>query len=99
MTIAQAVPLEDHVLFVETEDGMTGLFDLKPYLGSEAFEPLNDSAEFASVHYGGYFLEWPCGAGLSADTVEARLTPPSAEIAQQIRRIGPGAARRARSAS
>jgi len=84
MRIAEVVPIENHVLFVASEDGANGLFDIKPYLSSEVFRPLQDSTEFASVHNGGYFLEWACGADLSADTIEARLTPAPPEIAQQL---------------
>jgi hypothetical protein len=31
------------------------------------------------VRNGRYFVEWPCGADLSADTIEARWTPISNE--------------------
>jgi hypothetical protein len=33
---------------------------------------LRRSSEFAKVFNGGYFVEWECGADLSADTTEAR---------------------------
>ncbi|AGA89317.1 Protein of unknown function (DUF2442) [Thioflavicoccus mobilis 8321] len=81
MKIAAVVPLEDHILFVEAEDGSTGVFDLTPYLAAEAFAPLQDHAEFLAVHNGGYFLEWPCGADLSADTIEANLKAVPPDIA------------------
>jgi len=55
------------------EDGRTGLFDVRPYLKSEAFEPLKDWHAFSCVRNGGYFVEWQCGADLSADTIEAGL--------------------------
>jgi hypothetical protein len=41
-------------------------------LSDEAFEELRDPEEFAKVTNGGYFVEWACGADLSADTIEAR---------------------------
>ena len=85
MRIAEVVPIEDHILFVETVEGATGVFDLKPYLGGEAFAPLQDHAEFSAVHNGGYFLEWPCGADLSADTIEAHLKTAPPDIAQQLK--------------
>jgi hypothetical protein len=86
MMLNEVIPLADHLLFVETEDGSEGVFDLKPYLKSEAFLPLTDYEEFASVHNGGYFVEWPCGADLSADTIQARMRSASPDIAQQARK-------------
>ncbi len=47
-------------------------FDVSPYLVYEAFEALRDHSEFMKVANGGYFVEWDCGADLSADTIEAR---------------------------
>jgi hypothetical protein len=60
------------VLSIIAEDGRIGLFDVTPYLEYEAFEELRDHAEFIKVSNGGYFIEWECGADLSADTIEAR---------------------------
>jgi hypothetical protein len=94
MRIAEVVPIEDHMLFVETEEGATGVFDLKPYLGGDAFAPLREHAEFSAVHNGGYFLEWPCGADLSADTIEAHLKTAPPDIAQQLNKADRKTARR-----
>ena len=33
---------------------------------------LNEYSEFVKVTNGGYFVEWDCGADLSADTIEAK---------------------------
>lgn len=93
MIISEIVPMDDHVLFVQAEDGASGLFDVKPFLKAEAFEALREHAEFVSVHNGGYFIEWPCGADLSADTVEAHLSPAPLEIAQQLAKRRPNTAR------
>jgi len=71
MTIINIKPESDGVLFVVSDDGRTGTFDIKPYLNYEAFEPLRDIKEFTKVSNGGYFIQWPCGADLSADTIEA----------------------------
>ena len=92
MRITEIVPLDNHVLFVQTQEGASGLFDLKPYLQAEAFHALREPEEFASVHNGGYFVEWPCGADLSADTVEAHLSPVPEEIAQQLAKRRPNTA-------
>ncbi|MDP2903567.1 MAG: DUF2442 domain-containing protein [Methylovulum sp.] len=50
-----------------------GSFDMQPYLAYEAFEPLKEMGEFMKISNGGYFVEWQCGADLSADTIEARI--------------------------
>jgi hypothetical protein len=94
MRIVDVVPIDNYILFVETENGSTGVFDLKPYLGGEVFAPLQDHAEFSAVHNGGYFIEWPCGADLSADTIAAHLKAVPSDIAQQLKKADPKTARR-----
>jgi hypothetical protein len=49
-----------------------GQFDVRPYLMHEAFDDVRRPSEFVKVLNGGYFMEWDCGADLSADTIEAR---------------------------
>jgi hypothetical protein len=73
MRIAKLTPRKDWTLVAVCDDGRTGVFDVKPYLEFEAFEPLRDISEFMKVANGGYFVEWECGADLSADTIEARM--------------------------
>jgi hypothetical protein len=60
------------VLRIVAEDGRSGTMDVRPYFDSVAFRPLADPEEFAKVRSGGYYVEWACGADLSADTIEAR---------------------------
>nr|VFK55183.1 MAG: Protein of unknown function (DUF2442) [Candidatus Kentron sp. TUN] len=72
MKIAKITPQQDGSLLIVTEDGRCGTFDVQPYLKSPAFLPIEDWAEFSRIHNGGYFVEWRCGADLSADTIEAR---------------------------
>lgn len=72
MKITQLQAEENWVLSVVADDGRIGRFDVSPYLQYEAFNPLRDQAEFSKVVNGGYFVEWDCGADLSADTIEAR---------------------------
>jgi hypothetical protein len=71
MKIKEVRPQSNWVLFVVADDGRVGTFDVSPYLKYEAFEPLRNPDEFAKVSGGGYFVEWQCGADLSADTIEA----------------------------
>jgi hypothetical protein len=83
MNILEVTPKENYVLYVRAEDGKTGLFDVKPFLDSEAFSSLKKESEFQRIHNGKYFIEWDCGADLSADTVFARWSPLFNENAQQ----------------
>ena len=71
MNISEVIPQDNYILYIKCEDGQTGVFDVKPYLDSEAFSPLKDKAEFERIQNGKYFIEWECGADLSADTIQA----------------------------
>ena len=71
MRIKEVRPESNWVLSIIADDGRVGSFDVSPYLGDEAFEDLRDPTEFMKVSSGGYFIEWDCGADLSADTIEA----------------------------
>ena len=73
MRIAKIKPNSDYTLQITSEDARTGIFDVKPYLELEAFADLKNINEFMKIMNGGYFVEWDCGADLSADTIEARL--------------------------
>ena len=73
MTIKKVIPLENHTLKIVTDTGDAGIFNIKPYLNYEAFQPLKKISEFIKISNGGYFVEWDCGADLSADTIEAKM--------------------------
>ncbi len=73
MRINEVKPNPDFTLLVVFEDGRTGVFDVKPYLDLEAFVDLKNILAFEKVSNGGYFIEWDCGADLSADTIEAHF--------------------------
>lgn len=83
MNIVEIAPKDNYTLYIKAEDGKAGLFDVKPYLESEAFAPLKDRSEFERIHNGGYFVEWDCGADLSADTIQARWEALSTDNTQQ----------------
>jgi hypothetical protein len=72
MKIAELYPQANWTLSIVAEDGRVGSFDVRSYLKYEAFEELRDPSEFMKVFNGGYFVEWDCGADLSADTIEAQ---------------------------
>ena len=71
MKIADVKPEQNYTLQIISEDGNTGIFDVGPYLELEAFRDLKNADAFQKVKNGGYFIQWECGADLSADTTEA----------------------------
>lgn len=73
MIIQEVKPLKEGLLKVTAEDGRSGTVDIAPYLESPAFSPLKDWDTFIQVRNGKYYVEWTCGADLSADTLEARM--------------------------
>lgn len=83
MNILEVTPRNDGKLSILTEDGRRGVIDLRPYFQYPAFHPLRNPEEFVRVRNGRYFVEWPCGADLSADTIEAHWTFIPGEAAQQ----------------
>ena len=72
MRIVELEAQPNCVLSIVADDGRVGRFDVSPYLKYEAFEALRDETEFKKVINGGYFVEWDCGADLSADTIESQ---------------------------
>ncbi|MCF6270103.1 MAG: DUF2442 domain-containing protein [Melioribacteraceae bacterium] len=73
MRIAKVEPEKKYRLRIVTEDGTQGIFDVTPYLEYEVFSKLKDEGAFKNIFNGKYFIEWDCGADLSADTIEAHL--------------------------
>lgn len=71
MRIKELRPEPNWILSIVADDGCVGSFDVSPYLEYEAFAALREPAEFVKVSNGRYFVEWDCGADLSADTIEA----------------------------
>jgi hypothetical protein len=82
MRIIEITPQRGGMLRIVSADGRVGVFDVKPYLGDEAFEELTEYSEFAKVTNGGYFVEWDCGADLSADTIEAKWNLVDVELTE-----------------
>ena len=71
MKIAEVNTQDNLILHIVAEDGRMGNFDVSPYLKYEVFRDLKDQKEFMQISNGRYFIEWSCGADLSADTIEA----------------------------
>ena len=72
MRISKITPKSNYCLEIITTQKKRGVFDVKPYLKYEPFSPLKDIKTFKNCRNGGYYIEWDCGADLSADTIEKR---------------------------
>jgi hypothetical protein len=73
MRISKVIPLSNYTLRIVSDEGRFGVFNVKPYLKYEVFRPLKEITQFMKITNGGYFVEWECGADLSADTIEAKM--------------------------
>jgi len=73
MIIKNITPTDDFTLLIEANDGRQGKFDISPYFKYEVFAELKDLNKFKDILNGGYYIEWDCGADLSADTIETHL--------------------------
>lgn len=67
--IVQAIPLEDYTIQIKSSSGVTGIFDVKPYLKGGAFKELKNKARFNLVRPAYYGVAWPGGQDFSSDTI------------------------------
>ncbi len=67
--IVEAIPLENYRIKILTTSGITGIFDVKPYLGGTAFKELLDESYFRLVRPAHYGITWPHEQDFSSDTV------------------------------
>jgi hypothetical protein len=67
--IIKAVALDDFKIEVLTSSGLTGVFDVKPYLKGSAFKALLSESYFKQVKPMHYGISWPDELDLSSDTV------------------------------
>ncbi len=74
MIIQSIIVKDNYILQITDENNQSGFFDVAPYLNSEVFAPLKESDNFQQINNGKYYIEWACGADLSADTLEAKWT-------------------------
>ncbi|MBK8636978.1 MAG: DUF2442 domain-containing protein [Chromatiaceae bacterium] len=68
-TIVKAVPLVDYCIEVVTSSGITGIFDVKPYLTGGAFQELKNQNYFSLVRPAHHGIIWPNEQDFSADTI------------------------------
>ena len=67
--ITKVVPLDDLKLDIQTSSGVSGIFDVKPYLRGSAFRELEKPLYFKQVRPAHYGIMWPNGQDLSSDTI------------------------------
>ena len=71
--ITKAVPLDDYKIEILTSSGISGIFDVKPYLRGSAFEELHDLSYFRLVRPEHHGISWPHEQDFSADTIIADI--------------------------
>ncbi|MGD9730753.1 MAG: DUF2442 domain-containing protein [Desulfamplus sp.] len=67
--IIKAIPLNNFKIEIVTSSGITGIFDVKPYLGGTAFKELLDESYFRLVRPAHHGIMWPHEQDFSADTI------------------------------
>jgi hypothetical protein len=72
-------PLDDYQIYVELEDGRTGIFDLKPYLNHGVFRELQDKSYFSQVDVVLGAVTWPHEQDIAPETLVAELKPAEQE--------------------
>ncbi|AGX88291.1 DUF2442 domain-containing protein [Candidatus Symbiobacter mobilis] len=68
-TIVKAVPLENYCIEVVTSSGISGVFDVKPYLSGGAFQELRTQSYFSLVRPAHHGIAWPNEQDFSSDTI------------------------------
>ncbi len=73
--ITSVKPLEGKKVAVVFSDGVSGVFDVSPYIRSDFFKHLEDDDYFKQVRLFFTGIGWPEGQDLGPDTIEADLQP------------------------
>jgi len=71
--IISVFPLEGKKVTVVFSDGITGIFDVAPYIRGDFFKRLEDDTYFRQVRLFFTGIGWPDGQDLGPDTIEADL--------------------------
>ncbi len=81
--IISAIPLENYQLKIVTSSGISGIFDVKPYLNGSVFKALHDPGYFRLVRPAHHGIAWPHEQDISADTILHDLQAPMAAEASE----------------
>ena len=87
-------PLPDYRIFVETEDGRRGIFDLKPYLDHGIFCELRDTHYFNQVGILFGAVTWPHAQDIAPETLLTEMIPIESMPNEALQADAPQAARR-----
>jgi len=68
-TILKATPLENFTIDVLTSSGISGIFDVKPYLHGSAFKELANQSYFRLVRPAHHGIMWPNEQDFSSNTI------------------------------
>ncbi len=68
-TIVKAVPLDDYCIDIVTSSGISGVFDVKPYLDGGAFKELCNKNYYSLVRPAHHGIVWPNEQDFSSDTI------------------------------
>lgn len=69
-TIIKAVPLDNYRIDILTSSGISGIFDVKPYLiNGSAFKELKNKSYFRLVRPAHHGIMWPKEQDFSSDTI------------------------------
>jgi Protein of unknown function (DUF2442) len=68
-TIIKAIPQENYKIKILTGSGISGFFDVQPYLNGSAFKELSNQAYFNLVSLSRYGIKWPNEQDFSSDTI------------------------------
>lgn len=67
--IIKAIPLDDYKIEILTSSGISGVFDVKPYLKGTAFKELISESYFRTVRPAHHGIMWQNEQDFSADTI------------------------------
>jgi hypothetical protein len=67
--IIKAIPLNDYRIEILTSSGLTGIFDVKPYLRGGAFKELINESYFRLVRPAHHGIMWSNEQDFSSDTI------------------------------
>ena len=70
-----AIPLEDYKIKILTSSGISGIFDVKPYLSFGIFQELKDKSLFNSVQPFLGSIQWKNGQDFCPDTLYLESVP------------------------
>lgn len=71
--VISVTPLEGKKVGIVFSDGVSGIFDVTPYIRSDFFKRLQDDDYFKQVRLFFSGIGWPEGQDLGPDTIEAEL--------------------------